>query len=771
MSRVLFSCLPVLCTASLAFAAPEPALIPVRLDGPEVARLAWDTRGLAAADFDRDGKLDVALVNNENGKLVLLYQRAPGSPAVTADRRAVSRDRWEPQLEDTRFQKVSLPTDQRHFALVTGDFDGDGRPDLAMTGATDALTVRFQGESAGFSKSWTWRNFEPLQGPGTMVAKDLDGDSRCDLAVLAKNRLLIFRQLPAGGFSEPVSYLTTEEKAGYLIAEDVDGDQKPDLFYLAPSGEGALRLRRQIAPGAFASEISLDYPLPAHGMAVSRDAGGCLLLSKVNLKSRLIERHTLTMNVPGAMQEDKLVPTLYAPPGGVKSALNATGDFNGDGLLDIAQADSKAAQVSLYLQQANGTFGEPQTFPSLSGINGLAAARPEAGKPQVLVVTSSKEGVGISRLSEQGRLEFPVLQSVEGTPAAVTELKQSDGRSLPVVAVEKDKNWTLQTLQPGAEGKWTTQAQTLKALRREPAGLRTGDLNGDGREDLLVMLAKEPALVLLAKADGGGLAEPLKETPSLKSQLSDLPPERVSVIDLDGDGRGEIVTAATGFARSLRLTPEGNDVVIVDQFNARLPEDKLTTPVFCDTDGDGVPELLFQETGTAYWQVLKKDSAGVYRSSRRLQSDLMEATAALSVKLGREGSPWLLALGRDRFWAAPLSGTHTGLTLAASYETDLKDCSYYHVSAADINGDGQEEIIAFDGANKLMEVLRPGGLAGEGWKSLLHFVMFEENIHFRGRKGEDNVREVLTQDFTGDGRPDILVLLHDRVLLYPQSGS
>ncbi|RYD36862.1 MAG: VCBS repeat-containing protein, partial [Verrucomicrobiaceae bacterium] len=292
MSRVLFSCLPVLCTAPLAFAAPEPALAPVRLDGPEVARLAWDTRGLAAADFDRDGKLDVALVNNENGKLVLLYQRAPGSPAVTADRRAVSRDRWEPQLEDTRFQKVSLPTDQRHFALVAGDFDGDGRPDLAMTGATDALTVRFQGESAGFSKSWTWRNFEPLQGQATMVAKDLDGDSRCDLAVLAKNRLLIFRQLPAGGFGEPVSYLTTEEKAGYLMAEDVDGDQKPDLFYLAPSGEGSLRLRRQIAPGAFSSEISLDYPLPAHGMAVTRDAEGRLLLSKVNLKSRLIERHT-----------------------------------------------------------------------------------------------------------------------------------------------------------------------------------------------------------------------------------------------------------------------------------------------------------------------------------------------------------------------------------------------------------------------------------------------------------------------------------------------
>jgi hypothetical protein len=515
--------------------------------------------------------------------------------------------------------------------------------------------------------------------------------------------------------------------------------------------------------------MSLDYPVPAHGVATGRDAAGHLLLTKVNLKSRLIERHVLAMDAPGAIQDDKLLPTLHAPPGGVKSALHATGDFNGDGLMDIAQADSKAAQVSLYFQQADGTFGEPKTFPSLSNINGLAAVRPEAGKASVIVVTSSKEGVGISRLSDQGRLEFPVIQPIDGAPAGVIELNTGDGRSLPVITAEKEKGWTLQTLSPAADGKWTAQVQTLKSLKREPAGLRAGDLNGDGREDLLVLLSKEPALVLLAKPDGSGLADPLKETPSIKSQLSDLPPDRVAIIDLDGDKRGEIITASTGYARSLRLNPEGTDVVIVDQFNARQPEDKLTVPVFCDTDGDGTPELLFQETGTAFWQVLKKDNAGVYRSSRRLQADPMETTAALPVKLGSAGRPWLLALGRDRFWTAPLSGSRPGLTLTASYETDLKGCNYFHVSTADLNNDGQEEIIAFDTDSKLMEVLKPGGPAGANWQSLLHFVLFEENIHFRGRKGEDNVREVLTQDFTGDGRPDVLLLLHDRILLYPQN--
>lgn len=767
MNRILSAGILSLCFVRPADAEPDFPPVQVRLDGPEVARLAWDTQSLAPADFDGDGRLDVAVLNNENGKLVLLYQRSPDSPEVVADRRPVSRDRWEPVMEDARFQKVSLPADQRHFALAAGDFDGDGRPDVAMTGATDALTVRFQGEKAAFSRSWTWRDFEPLPAPGTMAAADLNGDGRTDLAVLGKFRLLLFLQKPEGGFGTPVSFQTTEEKAGWLMAEDVDGDRDADLLYVALSGEGSLRLRRQTAPGQFPAEVAFDFPQPGFGVSAGRDAAGRFVLTRVNAKSRLIEQFRLVMDSPEAIQDDRLLPTLFSAPSGVKSAIYTSGDFDGDGLADIAQADPKVAQVALYFQQPDGTFSEPQTFPSLAGINGLAAIRPEAGRPHRLVVTSSREGVGVSSLSPEGRLEFPDLKPLDGSPAGVAALGAPDGTSVPVVIAESGRAWSLHFPQV-AEGRPAVDPVPLKALKREPAGLTTGDLNGDGHDDLLVTVSKDPALVMLARP-AGGLSEPLAETPAIRSQLTALSPDRVVITDIDGDRRAEILTASTGYARSIRLDGNGADVAIVDQFNARQAEDRLVAPVVCDTDGDGSPELLFQEAGSAWWQVLRRDEAGVYRLARRIQAAPMDATGAAAIPLGREARPHLVAFGQDRFWAAPLAGTRPALTLVASYETDLKDTKYFHAIRAPLHGAGPDLLAAFDSERNLLEILQPGGVSGDGWRSLLHFVLFEENLHFRGRKGQNSVREAIAGDFTGDGRTDLLLLVHDRLLLYPQA--
>jgi hypothetical protein len=265
-----------------------------------------------------------------------------------------------------------------------------------------------------------------------------------------------------------------------------------------------------------------------------------------------------------------------------------------------------------------------------------------------------------------------------------------------------------------------------------------------------------------------GIGEPLKESANLRAQLMDLSPERVALVDLDGDLRAEIVATGTGFTRSLRLAPDGADLAVADQFNARQPDNKLVAPAFVDTDADSQPELLFGESGSAFFQVLKRDAAGVYRSTRRLEAVAGEVLQSSSIPLGKSKKPHLLVVARDRFWTAPFGGGQPRLELVGSYDTDLQGCRHFMAIPADVNHDGKPEILAFDRNRHILEVLAPSAKAGENWSSLLNFALFEENARFRGRKGESAVREVLIRDFTGDQRPDILILVHDRVLLYPQ---
>ena len=76
-------------------------------------------------------------------------------------------------------------------------------------------------------------------------------------------------------------------------------------------------------------------------------------------------------------------------------------------------------------------------------------------------------------------------------------------------------------------------------------------------------------------------------------------------------------------------------------------------------------------------------------------------------------------------------------------------------------------MIVVDGKRHLLEVLE-WTLNGD-WRSLLHFTVFDRNPYYRGRKGSGvEPREILVADLTNDNLQDVVILVHDRVIVYPQ---
>jgi len=56
----------------------------------------------------------------------------------------------------------------------------------------------------------------------------------------------------------------------------------------------------------------------------------------------------------------------------------------------------------------------------------------------------------------------------------------------------------------------------------------------------------------------------------------------------------------------------------------------------------------------------------------------------------------------------------------------------------------------------------------QGLKHALNFKVFEEKTFSRSNRSGVNPREALIVDVTGDNRKDLVLLCHDRVLVYPQ---
>jgi len=100
------------------------------------------------------------------------------------------------------------------------------------------------------------------------------------------------------------------------------------------------------------------------------------------------------------------------------------------------------------------------------------------------------------------------------------------------------------------------------------------------------------------------------------------------------------------------------------------------------------------------------------------------------------------------------------------YETPIKDGYLNDVVSGDLNQDGRKDLVFLETAKSYIDVVTyeaPHDLVpANRWQ------VFEERTFRNRRSDAPEPREALIGDFTGDGKNDLVVLVHDRIILYPQ---
>ena len=764
--RFILSALYLATGFAVAFAA-DKAAHGITLRGPEVMKLDWNTRAIQSCDLNRDGLNDLIVANNDRSTIDILFQLKPGASNDTVPKE-VNVNRWEPIVEDARFRKVSITTGVTIYDFVTGDLNGDGRPDLAYTGEPQALTIRYQQADGTWTEKKIAEAPAPIQFVGSMKIADLNGDGRNDLVIIGQKELTIYYQDKSGELAAPERYALPDDGCYGLEITDVDGDGKPDLVYLCANTRDALRVRLQTSEHQFGPELAYTIKptrCTLQTLSPATAKRGAMFADAQDQTGQL-EVFTLD-RTKSAQTAPSLRPRVFSPRPGSKTASSYTiADFNGDGLDDIAVSDPEGAQVFIYLRQRDGGFSNSQRYPIFSDARSITSGVWGDGKAAALFVASPKEqAVGVAVFNKDGRLGYPQPLPTTGRPLAIAAGDLAgDGQSRLVGLREEKGKRAIDIFARKGDSAELVKSIELNGLKTDPRAIRLVDANQDGKLDIAVFTPLD-AMRLFVQGDKFEFTEASAAPGFRRGLVDNLDASAFSTGDLDGDGKSELLVSTGSFTRALKLSAAG-ELTVVDQFNARDPNAEVATAfVLPSSEVKKKPAVVLYDKKTDQFQTLSADEKALYRVTDSIIVGKIEVVG-VEVRKSKTGSE-VFVFGRDRFWWLPLTRDDFAPATLATHATDLPEVSYSDVIAGDLNNDGKPELVCVDPNKNLVEILGNG--SDDRWESLMHFKVFETDQHYQGRKGSVlEPRETIIADVTGDGKKDLILLVHDRVLIYPQ---
>jgi FG-GAP-like repeat/FG-GAP repeat len=337
---------------------------------------------IVAADFDNNGKLDVAVANGSGNSVSVYlgngdgtfqtpvnYSTAVGYPDAMVLGDFNGDGKLDLAVALQRSNQVSIllgngdgtfgpahqefSTGQNPVGLAIGDVNGDGKLDLLVANFTDNTVSVLLGKGDGTFQ--THQDYATGINPESVAVGDFNGNGTLDLAVPNNNdnTVSILLNSGTGTFPTHTDLATAAAPTGIAVA-DFNGDGHLDLAVATASYHASVLLGN--GDGTFKTHA--DYSVGANSQDIAvgdLNSDGKLDLALANFTDNSVS--VLTGNGHGGFNAQQVYPT-NGGPGAV-----ALGDFTGDGKLDMAVVDSSADQLSLLSETLLSVTPTFVTFP------------------------------------------------------------------------------------------------------------------------------------------------------------------------------------------------------------------------------------------------------------------------------------------------------------------------------------------------------------------------------------------------------------------------
>ncbi|HEX5412102.1 MAG TPA: FG-GAP-like repeat-containing protein [Terriglobia bacterium] len=581
----------------LAVAAQSPETIEIFLgkgDGTFQAPTSFQVTsvtnlgGLVSGDFNHDGKIDLALANTffSAGQVTILLGNGDGA--------------FQPG--------VDYPTAGSQ-SIVAADFNNDGNLDLAVGSqylTTGAVVSVLLGNGNGTFKAYA--SFS-VSGFGTVqvTAGDLNGDGKPDLvaatATTAGAEVDVLIGNGDGTFQAAVTYsdpLPTNVTEGIAIG-DFDGDQIRDIAAANNSGNN-VSIFRGNGDGTFQTAVHYGAGIGPEQVIVG-DFNSDGHLDMAASGGYFTGYVTVVLGMGGGTFTTWTDYPVAAPP----AYSSVTGDFNGDGSLDVATMGfTTSGSVSVLPGKGDGTFQNHVDTPVGSGPSYSAAADFNRDGKLDLVVANTEPVMGNGRLSV-------LLGKGDGTFLDVNDIPiASLAGNIAVADFNNDGNPDFATVQQvtnaasvflgNGDGNFAKEIQVPISTNQSYGSIFTADFNKDGKADLAASINGGAISILLGNGDGSF-------QPATNAFTGD---SLVAVGDFNSDGKPDLVLTPSAAALDVALgNGDGTfQAVSASTFMPSILE--VDSPITGDFNGDGKLDLAFSSSSEMVVSVLLGNGDGTF---------------------------------------------------------------------------------------------------------------------------------------------------------------
>lgn len=583
------------------------------------------TPDLAAGDFNGDGKLDLAVASQTDSSVVILlgngdgtFNAGPVIPVLNPPQKIIVADfNGDKKLDiatvnstdviGSPYNSVSIllgngdgtfaspiqyPMDGATFSIAAGDFNGDGKLDLAVGNpALEVLSVLLGNGDGTFQAPANYASGTGNDVASSLVIGDFNGDGKLDIASCGGSKVSVFLGNGDGTFQTHVDYGEGGSDAGWLTTADFNGDGKLDLA--VSNGYGGSvpvpTISVLLGRGDGTFQPYVDYFTGGQPYSVTAaDVNGD---GKPDLISATAANSVMVLIGKGDGTFSK--PAQYV--GGSVPMGVTSGDFNGDGKPDLAVANRADNTVSVFLGGGDGSFASSGSYPAGPSARAVSAADLNGDNRDDLVVADpsctsifppcpTTGSMSVLIANADGTFNTAVSYPVNGYPVSVATGDFNRDGKVDAVVANANSPGTVSVFLGNGDG--TFQSPIDYATAQEPMGVAVADVNGDGKLDLVVAAASGTtggtASVLLGNGDG-----------TFQTHLDyALGNGSISILTADFNGDGKLDIAAANYGGSTVSVLLGNgDGTFQSQVTYYAAYLEPTGLVTGDFNGDGHLDL------------------------------------------------------------------------------------------------------------------------------------------------------------------------------------